>query len=199
MVFFDYNHMCLVRRRGQVEEKSTMVAGPDGFAVAVFPDSMQRVTTITNLELFQDSKVLKRPAACMKRPAAEMKISSVEPDKADDSGNEEASESEQEQPEQPVKAPQKRSKADVSSCNKMTLSSGHQLKLGLYRDKSYITYLAPGAEKYTLLVNISAEQANRNGKNHQEIMERVWQQLKMKSDLPEKAGMKGLVLQLLAQ
>jgi hypothetical protein len=59
--------------------------------------------------------------------------------------------------------------------------------------------LAPGKEKYTLLINVGSDQAARNGKGHHDIMRLVWEHVKTLPTLPAKADLKTLNLSLLAK
>jgi hypothetical protein len=169
-----------------------MRAGPNGFAIATFSDGIEKETTVSNLEMkfCKEAKlpeVRKRPAAVVrKRPAPQLIGSDSEPEEV------------QPAKAQPAKAHEP-AKAEPGSKNIFELPSKHKLKLGLFRDKAYITSLAPGEEKYTLLINVGSDQAARNGKGHHDIMRLVWEHVKTLYTLPAKADLKTLVLSLLAK
>jgi len=81
--------------------------------------------------------------------------------------------------------------------NIFELPSLHKLKIGLFREKAYITSMAPDSDKWTLLINVGSDQAARNGKNYHAIMEQVWKHTQTLTDLPSKEEMKHLLLSLL--
>ena len=191
--YFDYNAMCLVKLLATdaedgfaLTESAKMREGPNGFAIATFSDGQEKETTVSNLEMnfCKEAKlpeVRKRPAAVVrKRPASQLIGSDSEPEEV-----------------QPAKA--QPAKAEPGSKNIFELPSKHKLKLGLFRDKAYITSLAPGEEKYTLLINVGIDQAARNGKGHHDIMRLVWEHVKTLPTLPAKADLKTMVLSLLAK
>ena len=198
--YFDFNEMCLVRYLAKeaedgfaLTESAKMRAGPNGFAIATFSDGFEQETTVSNLEMNfckqANAEVRKRPAAAgvKKRPASQLQQSEAE--SSDDimcDGQKEA---------QPAKALHGRTLIH----NIFELPSNHKLKLGLFRDKAYITALSPGEEKYKLLINVGSDQAVRNGKNHHDIMSQVWEHVKTLPTLPGKADMRTLVLSLLAK
>ena len=210
--YFDYQEMALVQywNEGSGDfgknhtEVGKMKAGPNGFAVASFSDGSVQETTVCNLEMIWTKGVLKRPATVpMKRPTANMSNSSSEHD------------------DEPVKAVRKRPAGHISSSgsdaarepagpmdtqpgkalkyNIFELPSKHKLKIGLFTEKAYITYMAPGSDKWELLINVGSAQAARNGKNHHDIMGKVWDHTKTLTELPTKAEMKALVMSLILQ
>jgi hypothetical protein len=218
--YFDYQEMALVQywNEGSGDfgknhtEVGKMKAGPNGFAVATFSDGSVQETTVCNLEMIWTKGVLKRPAAVpMKRPTADMSPSSSEHDdepvKAvrkrpagliSPSGSDDAPE--------PVKAstspvapagPMDTQPGKALKYNIFELPSKHKLKIGLFTEKAYITYMAPGSEKWELLINVGSAQAARNGKNHHDIMGKVWDHTKTLTELPSKAEMKALVMSLI--
>jgi len=189
--YFDYNEMALVRFFGQAEdgfqmmEHAKMTAGPNGFAIATFTDGSEHETTVSNLEMSfceQAKGVMKKPAGVKKRPASQL----IGSDSEDESVKSEG---------QPVKA----KPVKALSHNIFELPSKHKLRLGLFREKAYITSMTPGEEKYRLLINVGSDQAARNGKTHHDIMSQVWEHVKTLSTLPAKADLKTLVLSLLAK
>ena len=201
--YFDYNAMCLVKLLATdaedgfaLTESAKMREGLNGFAIATFSDGQERETTVSNLEMnfCKEAKlpeVRKRPAAVVrKRPASQLIGSDSEPEEVQPAKAQPAK-------AQPAKA--QPAKAEPGSKNIFELPSKHKLKLGLFRDKAYITSLAPGEEKYTLLINVGIDQAARNGKGHHDIMRLVWEHVKTLPTLPAKADLKTLVLSLLAK
>ena len=196
--YFDYQAMCLTRLLpGGGIEKSKLKPGDDGFAVAEFADGTAVTTTVPNVEVFPPC--LKRPAANLKRPAACLEKPAVaESDEGADGGGSSLEET------LPLIASTEaphwvKPRAGTGGSNVFRLENGCVLKLGKFKDKSYITYMEPHMEKFTLLVGCSDAQAARNGKHHHDIIGEVWSRLKASPDtLPEKGNMKALVLELLA-
>lgn len=195
--YFDYQAMCLVRFSADGKtEMSEMQPGPNGFALAKFSDASIQETTVANLELFEDMAVQKKPSMAKKRPAAALMS---EADDARDCS--ETSEPCVDVAAELAKAndiPQHAKVSSLFASNKAMLGTGEVLKLGLFRDKSYITYKPSGAQKFTLLVGVSKEQAARNNKHHHRVMQEVWDKLRGYTSMPSKSDMKALVLTLLA-
>lgn len=196
--YFDYQAMCLVRFSADGKtEMSEMQPGPNGFALAKFRDDSIQETTVPNLDLFEDMAVQKKPSMAKKRPAAAL-MSEADDAQACSQTSELACVDVAAVLAKADDIPQCSKVSSLFASNKAMLGTGEVLKLGLFRDKSYITYKPPGAEKFTLLVGVSKEQAARNNKHHHSVMREVWDKLRGYTSMPSKADMKALVITLLA-
>jgi len=214
--YFDHMKCCLVRTNRttngeMLTDMSTMKEGPEGFALACFSDGEEITTEIPNLQLFcQVPHGLKRPAA-FKRPAALKRPAKADPALSDEtlqSEDDHENGSQDDMSDVEVASGLKRpassmvipeAKPGKASPCKHIFPGGTEMKLGKFTGQSYITFKRPGEAKYILLVCCSSSRAARNGKDHQNIMDVIWDKMTGKTDMMTKDECKELLVELLLE
>jgi hypothetical protein len=82
--------------------------------------------------------------------------------------------------------------------NQYQFLDGTKMKLGKFSGQSYITVKAKLKLKFQLLICCSDKMAARNGKDHQAIMQSMWETVKSLEKVPDKQWCREQLLQLLA-
>ncbi len=210
--YFDHMKCCLVRttrtKTGSIlTEMSAMKEGDDGFALACFSDGDEITTEIPNLQLFgQIPHGLKRPAA-LKRPAKASKHSKQLSDAPLGESHDDMSDIEKSSDDSSVNGLKRPASSLVAPAQKPvkatpgkhTFPGGTEMKLGKFTGQSYITFRRPGEAKFMLLICCSRCKADRNGKNHHNIMDIMWEKLKGKTNMMTKDECKELLMGLLLE